>query len=80
MVNIFNLSVEILCKTPCISSRNSCAKLRAKLHPLTITCANHHFPTDFSRLSHPLSHRPPTPISQLFFPLFHRPYYYYYKD
>ena len=79
MVNLSHLLVENMCKTPCISQRNSCVNFRANLHPLTTTCANQHFPTNFSQLSHLLSHHPPTSIFQLFFPLFHRPYYYHYN-
>ena len=68
-----------LCKTQCKTLRKFSAKLSGFFTHLHPTCVNLHFPTNFSLLSHSLSHHLLTPNIQLFFPLFHRTYYYYYN-
>ena len=74
----YHQNVEIMwkstCKSPCNSRVNFCAKFTTS-HPL---CAKLAFSTNFSFLSHPLSHSPLTSVVQLFYPLFHSPYYYNY--
>ena len=70
--------VEIMCKSPCKPQCKSRAKKCVQLVQIIYPRAKLHLFTDFSLLSHPLSHNPPTPVLALTFPLFHSPYYYNY--
>lgn len=79
ITNKYFIHVEILCTTIRKTLCKSTVKLCAFLHPTYNSGAKLHFPTYFSRFSHPLFHHLSTPVFQQSFPLFHILYYHYYN-